>query len=230
MSNFISDRASSLLPRTKSSLDAYTREIRDKNISGDEMKSFIARKNLLKHDISWIKSNGICMEKIRPGSSTVDGAGRGAFAQIIVKQSDIISPAPLLNIPSINSLKTHVVMIDGKRKQHYQLLLNYCFGNSQSDLILCPQTNVILVNHCSTRREEFQCSDGKGPNARMQWAGAWDPSTNVWLGKSIEEIKKLTAEGSRGLSLELVATRDIMPGEEVSCKPFVGGIAISKEA
>merc|ERR1711957_99338 len=39
--------------------------------------------------------------------------------------------------------------------------------------------------------------------------------TSEWLNKTIDEIDKLTENGQRGLMMEVVATRDIYPGEEV---------------
>jgi len=49
------------------------------------------------------------------------------------------------------------------------------------------------------------------PNAEYRWA-KWDEATGDWLEKSIEEMER---DGGRGLSLEIVATRDIEQGEEV---------------
>ncbi len=196
-----------------------------KNLLLSELPLFAARNNLLKRDINWIKSNGICLEKIRPGRSTIPGAGRGAFAQVIIKDKEVITPAPLLNIPNKASLLTYdtVFNVEGgfrmklnEKPTGYQLLLNYCFGNKNSEMIFCPQTNAILINHCSDRKAEFQCNNSRGPNAKIQWAGALDPSTTKWLKKSVNDIKDLTARGLRGLSIEFIATRDIMPGEEVS--------------
>ena len=99
----------------------------------------------------------------------------------------------------------------------YQLLMNYCFGHKESKLIICPQSNAILINHCSIRHKEGAntCNNGNGPNARVQWASGWDPKTKDWLQKSMEEIKELTVNGQRGLSLEVVAMSDIAPGDEV---------------
>ena len=187
------------------------------------MTRILAKSNLLPRDSDWIRSNGICLEKIRPGQSTIPDAGRGAFAQMLIEAGDIVVPVPLLNIPNKDSLVMYPseinaggerVKIDGKPIGH-QLIMNYCFGHQESKLILCPQTNAILINHCSNRHKENQCNNGNGPNARVQWANGWDPTNEEWLQKSMEEIKNLTAKGQRGLSFEIIATTDIAPGEEV---------------
>jgi hypothetical protein len=91
-----------------------------------------------------------------------------------------------------------------------QLLLNYCFGHSQSTLLLCPLTNAILINHCSTRNPNVACPHG--PNAKVQWASSWDKTNGEWLQMTFEELRN---QKSRGLSMEIVAIRDINVGDEV---------------
>jgi hypothetical protein len=68
---------------------------------------------------------------------------------------------------------------------HEQLLVNYCFGHGESSLLLCPVTNVILINHCSDRTQ--QCGP-EGPNAMFQWATKLDGNTQLWLNKTLEDI------------------------------------------
>ncbi len=191
---------------------------RNRNVSKSQLKRIVAKNSLVSRNVDWIKTNGICMEKIRPGPSTIVGAGRGAFAQLPIKAGEVIAPAPLLNVAKKASLLTYESKDDRDNgiSNGHQLLLNYCFGHKDVDLILCPQTNGILINHCSTRDTANQCNDGKGPNAIARWAGDWDPTTAQWLEKSVNEIRRSTASGLRGLSLEFIALRDISPGEEVS--------------
>lgn len=183
----------------------------------------MAQVNLLPRDINWIKTNGICIEKIRPGLSTIAGAGRGAISQTYIEKGEIITPAPLLNIPNSDALLTYAttqddegnMIIENEEPIGHQLLLNYCFGHVDSKLLLCPQTNAILINHCSNRQEGKEICDGNTPNAKIQWASGWDPTTDDWLKKSVPGIASLTDYGVRGLSLEVVATRDIAPNEEI---------------
>ena len=231
VSALLNKRAASLLPDTSAKRELFTQiedEILEKKktkvLHLSEMKRVLAKGNLAPRDNHWIRNNGICLEKTRPGHSTIPDAGRGAFAQMFIGAGDIVSPAPLLNIPSKDSLLLMYrseINSEGDRQIDYdkpighQLLINYCFGHNESQLILCPQTNAILINHCSTRHKKNLCNNGDGPNARVQWASGWDPTTKDWLQKSMEEITELTANGKRGLSFEIIATTDISPGEEV---------------
>jgi hypothetical protein len=92
----------------------------------------------------------------------------------------------------------------------WQLLLNYCFGRpDESSLLLCPNTNAILINHCSSRKK--QCGP-KGPNAEYRWSTGWEPRSDEFRKMTVEELSK---QPERGLSMEIVALRDIKPGEEV---------------
>ena len=55
-----------------------------------------------------------------------------------------------------------------------QLLVNYSFGGDDSSLLLCPNANAVLLNHCSDRRPELHsCGNSNMPNAEYRWA-KWD--------------------------------------------------------
>jgi len=171
-------------------------------------------------DSNWIKENGLCLENIRPGKSTIPDAGRGAFANGFMPEGSIVSPAPLLNVVDRSKLNVFHRGNDSSQSEDeelisQQLLINYCFSHVESSLVLCPQTNAILINHCSTRIQYGgQCGES-GPNAVIRWATTWDKDTEQWLNMSLEEIAQKTQDGSRGLSLEIIATRDILPNEEI---------------
>ena len=156
----------------------------------------------------WIQDNGICVENLIPGPSLIQDAGRGAFAQFDIKQGQIVVPVPTLQIINRNVL----MMADPETLETstMQLLLNYCFGHSQSSLLLCPLTNAILINHCSTRYPNGVCPHG--PNAKVQWASSWDKTNGEWLKMSFDDLR---SQESRGLSMEIVAIRDISVGDEV---------------
>ena len=51
----------------------------------------------------------------------------------------------------------------------------------------------------------------EGPNAIVQWSSGWDEASHEWRNKTLQEID---GKFGRILSLEVVATRDIAPGEE----------------
>lgn len=172
-------------------------------------------------DSNWIKENGVCLENIRPGKSTIADAGRGAFANRFMPKGSIVSPAPLLNV--VDRSKLNIVHRGNNNSPEsedegllsQQLLINYCFSRVDSSLVLCPQTNAILINHCSKRMKYGGECGENGPNAVIRWATNWDKDTEKWLNMTLEEIAEKTEDGSRGLSLEIIATRDIQPNEEI---------------
>ena len=156
---------------------------------------------------AWIRENGLCVENLVPGKSQIPDAGRGAFAQFALSKDEIIVPMPLLHIINSDVL---IMTDESQEKIGKQLLLNYCFGHSESSVLLCPLTNAILINHCSSRKENPACKNG--PNAKVQWASAWDMTNPRWTEMTLEE---LATKETRGLSMEIVALRDIVAGEEV---------------
>jgi len=81
-----------------------------------------------------------------------------------------------------------------------QLLLNYCYGHANSSLLLFPYSPVInYINH-----------HPKAYNAKLQWSQRFNKEE--LLDKTPEEL--MLYEKS-GLVLEVVATRDIKPSEEI---------------
>jgi hypothetical protein len=168
----------------------------------------------------------MCLDNLVPLPSTLPLAGRGAFAQRHIPAGSRIVPVPLLQIPYRESLLMYPPEMKQEQQEQAsdkyhssapsgaQLLLNYCFGHRSISMLLCPATNANLINHCSSRKSYGgQCSE-LGPNAQIVWA-SWDPMTKDWLNKSIPEINTLTEQSQRGLSLDIVALRDINPGDEV---------------
>jgi len=176
------------------------------------------------HDVDWIKANGRCLDNIYPSISTLRQAGQGAFASRPIAAGESIVPIPTmiqvtdretLNIyrwgdNSDRSGKRQARNL-GKDPISQQLLTNYCFGDDESSLLLCPASNANLINHCSSRlkRIEGHCDPKQGPNAILQWGVDFDAETSEWLTLTVEEINERVEMGRRGLSLEVVATRDI---------------------
>lgn len=167
--------------------------------------------------------------------------GRGAFAQQFIPKGESVVIAPLLHIMDYKS----AFMYDLQRDEDgtlfrdmekandeaigAQLISNYCFSHDQSTMLLCPQTNAAIINHCSDRGDfDGDCSrynrnedtEMRGANAEIRWAVDWDSDTEEWLKMSIEEIEKQVKKDKRGLSLEVIAKRDIYPGDEVRNSTF----------
>jgi len=191
-----------LLPETRDQRDELMQ-----GINGERaLIKRLALKSIAPRTPEWIRDNGMCLEHMVPRKSTLPQAGKGGFAQYGVRKGEMIVPAPLLQIMD----KDVLALYDdkGKNKIGDQLLMNYCFQHAESSLLLCPDTNAVLINHCSKRTNEC----GRGPNAAYRWSSGWDPTSDDWRKKTLEE---LAMEAGRGLAFEIVATRDIAPDEEV---------------
>ena len=147
--------------------------------------------------------SGLCLDNIVEGVSTIDQAGRGAFAARPIADGNIIAPAPLLHMMNWEDLNVN------ESSDRKDILLNYCFGHEMSLMLLCPTTSVTLINHSET------------PNARIQWASEPEFSDDDWRSASLEELKD---EYRSVLMFEVVATRDIEEGEEVSKELLLAGL------
>ena len=154
----------------------------------------------------WIRGNGICLEHLSARKSLLPHAGQGGFSKHFIRKGEIVVPAPMIHMIDKSSL---IVYDDNDKPASWQLLLNYCFGHGESTMLLCPDTNALLINHCSDRKKE--CGP-EGPNAIVQWSSGWEPRSEVWRKMSLIQIQE---QSGRGLSMEIVALRDIEPGEEV---------------
>lgn len=160
--------------------------------------------------IEWLEEHGRCMDNIRPGASTVPSAGRGAFATRKIAQDGLVAPAPLIQIPDKDVLNMHDVTAtaDGSYVREsddvtgQQLILNYCYGHSESKMLLFPTGSAVsLINH------------SKEPNARMVWS-THQNHNKAWLKTN---PRKLVDDQNSyiGLMMEIVALRDIEEGEEI---------------
>lgn len=178
-----------------------------------ELLRSLARGVLAPRDTNWIRSNGICLEHLVPKKSTLPDAGVGGFAQYGVPNGEIVVPAPVLQTvhKEILTLYQKGVKVNTdpeKYKLGIGLLYNYCFGHTESSMLLCPLTSAMLINHCSMRSKE--CGPD-GPNAVVRWSSGWDAASHEWRNKTLD---KIDAKFGRTLSLEVVATRNIAPDEE----------------
>jgi hypothetical protein len=149
------------------------------------------------------ESQGLCLDSIREGPSTITKAGRGAFATKSISKGSLISPAPLLHITNSTALRS------AHRPDSLQLLLNYCFGHDKSDMLFCPLSHAALINHKSD-----------GANAALRWGKSssnrlGDENFLTGLPDRLRmQSTELASSGSR-LMLEIVATKDIQPGDEI---------------
>jgi len=146
----------------------------------------------------WLEENGMCVDLLRAGTSTVPQAGRGAFATRSIMEGALITPMPLLRMG-----KDKLRRFKGMIEITPQLSVNYSFGHPKSSILLLPYAPVVnfVNNHL----------DKSKVNARIQWSTS-KHHLKDWENDSVEDI--LNREHN-GLMLELVATKNIEQGDEV---------------
>jgi hypothetical protein len=154
--------------------------------------------SITKRSVEWLKEHGKCLDNLVPAVSShlLAARTRGAMARRNLHTGEMIVPVPLLHISDRDALymtnnNNHGTAGESQQsQQQQQLLLNYCFGHSESSLLLCPLSNAAFINHCSSRtgRTSSTSTAGAGPNAILRWATDWHEPTKDWLDRSLEEI------------------------------------------
>jgi len=145
-------------------------------------------------------------------------AGRGAFATRTIPSGGLVAPAPLVHLKRghLHLYQDGPPTGDGKRQggttssdgqdiRHIgeQLLLNYCYGHSNSSLLLFPYSPVInFINHHD---------DPTKVNTRIQWSTLSNQHSE-WMEESVTQVLD---QPYAGLILEFIAIRDIQPNEEI---------------
>lgn len=171
--------------------------------------------------IEFLKSNGYCQDNIVSGVSSIEHAGRGAFAARPMRKGEVVAAMPLV---ALHEGRSALNMIeyeggseddseddDGEKEERvgrvvvsekFQLLLNYMLEHPESSTLFFPAGGVTpLINH-----------GGKKANVKMIW------STKSW--SNVKETRELRVEdlsqvGPIDMILELVATRPLNRGEEI---------------
>ena len=161
----------------------------------------------------WFREHGKCLDNIRPQPSTINQAGRGAFATRYIPKGGVVISAPLIHVPKGRDVfkmyaqnKTDkygdYVRGDSESAIHvgHQLMLNYAFGHPKSSMLLTPYgPGASMINH-----------NAEGANVQMQWTHP----DHEWFNESIDFLAKDDSAGAQ-LMLDFIATKDILPGEEI---------------
>lgn len=102
----------------------------------------------------WLEERGNCADHLRADVSTIRQAGRGAFATRALPEGAVVAHLPLIQITD----KTVLEMYDfkdiknKKRSQRtpigYQLITNYCYGHTNSTMLLCPYGPISVSCAC----------------------------------------------------------------------------------
>lgn len=163
--------------------------------------------------LKWLRKNAVCVDTMKPGRSRIKDAGRGAFATRSFKKGDRVTITPVL--PLYDDV---LQMFDIEQRQQgettwlefvgdhrgTQLLMNYAFGHSNSNLFLVPTSPyVTLINH-----------DSRHPNVQMDWADHDALFLNNELhGKTVQELRSMNPQPN--FLMQFTATRDIAKGDEI---------------
>jgi hypothetical protein len=118
-----------------------------------------SRKVRFKRSVAWIERQGICLDNLKVGPSTIPEAGRGAFAARNLSKDEIIAPIPvgqIIDRRSLEIVKVREGIQHGEdvMERSHQILLNYCIGHAFSSLLLLPYVSSIVPVHsfCILRR------------------------------------------------------------------------------
>jgi SET domain len=208
----------------------------------DEMTRFKSlidyKKRQMVRSPEWLNEHGVCADTLRMiEPSTIRQAGRGVVANRFLAKGTVVLPVPLIPIPNRTILElqrqrppTSNTNNNNDTKNgrsyrpsslsstmtHYQLLLNYCLGHAESSVLLSPYgPGFSLINHNQTLA-----------NVKLQWA---DPERSnhhphllqLPVKSLLNQLKRpttsttTTSTGHGGLAMEVVALRNIVPGEEI---------------
>ena len=165
--------------------------------------------------LEWIKANSICIDTLTIQPSTVNSAGRGAFAKQAAAKGDVVAVSPVVHFDRSQTeilqqersvedepwlLREHKIRytshVVGQQK-----LLNYCYSHPQSNVMLLPiGPGVNFINHSSRR-----------PNVQIRWSIFSDSET---LRETLP-VMELFEETVGDLVIEFVALTDIAEGDEI---------------
>jgi hypothetical protein len=175
------------------------------------------RQRQLVQSPEWLEEHGVCADNMRIEPSTIHQAGHGVVANRYLQKDQVILPVPMIHIPDRTLLEMYervqvvgggeqnqpTLQVNRDNRTGYQLLLNYCLGHAESSVLLSPYGPVFaLINHNQTL-----------VNVKLQWA---DPKRSNHHPERLQQpIDSLYNISSSQLAMEVVALRDILPGEEL---------------
>jgi len=177
-------------------------------------------------DLDWLEAHGTCIDHIAPGWSTLPQAGHGAFATRPLPKDKVITSSPLHHFPDYafmnmyQLLKENSTAIDDDDEdgseghrwyrmrdqiEKMQLYYNYCYGVSDSTLLLCPYgAGISYINHNQSQA-----------NVRIEWADPAHLMVHNQTAVEVGTLDDLSVSPRPQLGFQYVATRDITTGEEL---------------
>jgi hypothetical protein len=137
--------------------------------------------------IYWLEVNGMCMDDVVVKDGSV-------YAQRPIKSGKLVMVAPLY--------------VQRRARQQGECALDAtagkgaCFGHSESCLLLCPFTMAASMKYSS---------DAESANALYRWGGWNKLNQNA----KYQSAEYLLTHAQTGLSLDIIAARDIAVGDEI---------------
>jgi hypothetical protein len=180
---------------------------------GAEQNLFTLLQPTATRSIEWLRENGRCIDNMKPVSSNIRQAGRGAVATRALKKDQRITTSPLHHVPYSSFMFMHNFKFAPDENgdmarwaeglKGYQILMNYCYGHPKSSMLLCPYGNgVNYINHNQTQA-----------NVRFEWADDFFRHNSTLVEKGV--IEDLMWNTKPQLAFDYVALRDIEPDEEL---------------
>lgn len=163
-------------------------------------------------DMEFLRQNGKCIDHIENKPSSIQQAGRGAFAVRALPKGTTISASPLHHVDR-SFANMYNFTFDEESKAWirvkdqivgYQLMLNYCYAHPDSSIMLCPYgAGINYINH-----------DRQRANVKIQWAKNFAVAHNQTAVES-GPYSMFAQTEKPFLTFDYIATKDIAKGEEL---------------
>jgi hypothetical protein len=148
----------------------------------------------------------VCLDNnLRVDTATNPGLGRGLFAKQTLSKDSVVISSPMIPI------RRKEMDIDDEEVNMKQLMLNYCYGHPDSDLLLLPYGP--LVNYLNHSPE---------PNAVIRWHLTDENKPELDRRQQHHHPELLSMSGEEvavthgmGLMMDIVALREIHADEEI---------------
>jgi hypothetical protein len=159
-------------------------------------------------DLSWLNDNGVCIDHVRIGSKQDDPNDQALFARRPFGADEVVTTTP---VKIISRAHLHLMVADTESQpkkeimwQGSQLLLNSCYGDPTSSLLLFPlESRVHAINHPTA---------GQAANIGVRWSARFTNRTD-WFDMTPEEI--FIAANAPLLAFDFYALSDIAAGDEL---------------
>jgi hypothetical protein len=162
------------------------------------------------------------------GGSNSSSRGKGLFLKSNASQSSFEAGTTILSTPVVPIHRKDLDIDEGEHINNKQLLLNYCYGQEQSDVLLLPLAPLVnALNH-----------DGTNPNAKLVWHQVSNNSKNDKNGTATNDdesllllhrrqqyhhaelltysVAQVVVTHGMSLAVDIIATRTIQPGDEIT--------------